>query len=297
MVIAIQIPAWQAQPDVWLVVAALAAGYWIAIVRVGPRLVSPVQPIVTRLQVTSFSLGVLATWVAGDWPVHIVAEQMNYSVHMVQHLIFAMVAAPLLLLGTPAWMLRWILGAPSRRFAVVRSLARFVPALLIFNLVLILTHWPVVVNAGLESGLIHFTLHAILFVSSLVVWLPVLSPLPEIPRLAPPTRMLYLFAQSVLPVVPASFLAYGTTPLYRFYLDKPHLWGLSTLEDQQLAGLIMKIVAGVLLWLLITVIFFRWAGEDQKSSQQMNRKRELNRGLSNNQANRDVPAINAQGAL
>jgi len=265
--IAAPIPAWHAQPDVWLVVAALAIGYWVAVVRLGPRLVSPVEPIVTRLQVVSFALGVFAVWLASDWPVHAVAEQMNYSVHMVQHLIFSMVAAPLILLGTPAWLLRWILGAPSRRFVAVRWLARFVPALIIFNLVLVLTHWPAIVNAGLGSEGIHFGLHAILFLSSLIVWLPVFSPLPEIPRLGDPLRLLYLFAQSVLPIVPASFLTYGATPLYRFYVGQPHLWGISTIGDQQIAGLIMKIAAGILLWFLIAVLFFRWAADEQKPSQ------------------------------
>lgn len=265
--IAAPIPAWQAQPDVWLVVAALAIGYWVAVVRLGPRLVSPVEPIVTRLQVVSFSLGVFAVWLASDWPIHAVAEQMNYSVHMVQHLIFSMVAAPLILLGTPAWLLRWILGAPSRRFVVVRWLARFVPALIIFNLVLVITHWPAIVNAGLGSVWIHFGLHAILFLSSLIVWLPVFSPLPEIPRLGDPLRLLYLFAQSILPIVPASFLTYGATPLYRFYVGQPHLWGISTIGDQQIAGLIMKIAAGIILWFLIAVLFFRWAADEQKPSQ------------------------------
>jgi putative membrane protein len=90
------------------------------------------------------------------------------------------------------------------------------------------------------------------------------SPLPEIPRLAPPTRMVFLFLQSIVPTLPASFLTFGTTPLYRFYEKVPHLWGMSTLDDQQVAGLIMKIGAGLLLWMIIAVIFFRWAGEEDR---------------------------------
>ena len=82
----------------------------------------------------------------------------------------------------------------------------------------------------------HFWLHALLFVSSLIVWLPIVSPLPEIPRLQPVLRMLYLFAWSVVPTVPASFLTFGSTPLYKFYEHVPHLFGMSTLEDQQTRG-------------------------------------------------------------
>jgi putative membrane protein len=80
---------------------------------------------------------------------------------------------------------------------------------------------------------VHFGLHTLLFLSSLVVWLPVLSPLPEIPRLAPVLRMLYLFAWSVLPTIPASFLTFGSSPLYKFYEHVPHLFGMSTLRTSR----------------------------------------------------------------
>jgi putative membrane protein len=207
-----------------------------------------------------------------------------YSVHMVQHLLFSMVATPLLLLGTPAWLARWLLRPPSAAFRVVRRLARFLPALIVFNVVLVLTHWPLLVNESLQSGLLHFGVHALLFVASLIVWLPVVSPLPEIPRLAAPTRAVFLFLQSVVPTVPASFLTFGSAPLYKFYEGVPHLWGVSTLEDQQIAGLMMKIGAGLLLWMLIAVIFFRWAADEDSRNQPQRIRRELERELSELQA-------------
>lgn len=259
-----RIPGWEAQPDVWLFVAALATGYWIAVVRVGPRFVTPGRPLVTRLQLTCWALGVLTTWIAADWPVHAVAEQMNYSVHMLQHLLFAMVAAPLLLLGTPAWLARWVLAPPSRVFRAVRSLSRFLPALVVFSVVLALIHWPPIVNESLQSDLVHFTVHLVLFASSLLLWMPVLSPLPEIPRIAAPVRIGYLFLLSIVPTVPMSFMIFGAHPLYKFYEGRQHLWGLSTLEDQQVAGLIMQIGSGMLIWVLIAVFFFRWAADEER---------------------------------
>jgi putative membrane protein len=276
---AAQVPGWAPQPDVWLLVAGLAAGYWIAMVRLGPRFAAPGKPAATRLQVTCWVLGVLTVWLAADWPVHVVAERMNYSVHMVQHLLFAMVAAPLLLLGTPGWLARWVLRPPSLTFRAVRAVSRFLPALIVFNLVLVLTHWPWLVNESLRSGAVHFALHALLFLSSLIVWMPVLSPLPEIPRLAVPLRAVFLFLQSVVPTVPASFLTFGHAPLYKFYVGLPHIWGLSTLEDQQMAGLIMKIGAGMLLWALIAVLFFRWAADEERK-QRPRVQRELDQELA-----------------
>jgi putative membrane protein len=265
MLAAAQIPGWSPHPDVWLVVGLLAAAYAIALARLGPVHAPAGTPVVTRRQVTCFSLGLLATWIASDWPIHDVAEQMNYSVHMVQHLTISMVATPLLLLGMPAWLVRWAIHPPAV-FRVVRVLTRFLPALLVYNAVLVFTHWPAVVDASLGSGLVHFGLHTVLFVSSLIVWMPVLSPLPELPRLAPIMQMLYLFTWSVVPTVPASFLTFGSSPLYPGYEGRPHLWGLSTLEDQQAAGLVMKIGAGLLLWGLIAVVFFRWAASEERAN-------------------------------
>jgi putative membrane protein len=230
--------------------------------------------------VLCFALGACTMWLAADWPIHDVAEGFNYSVHMVQHLLLSMVATPLLLLGTPAWLLRGILRPPSFAFRVVRVCARFLPALLVFNVVLVLTHWPAMVDFSLRHELAHFLVHALIFVSALIVWMPVLSPLPEIPRLAPPPRMIFLFLQSIVPTIPASFLTFGSSPLYKFYESAPHLWSLSTVDDQRLAGLIMKIGAGLLLWLLIATIFFRWAADEERRSVAGRGWRELDRELS-----------------
>ena len=270
-----RIPPWVPHPDVWLLVAAIASGYAIAVARIGHRYVAPGRSPVSRLQVTCFALGLATMWVAADWPIHDVAEHLMYSVHMLQHLMLTMVSAPLLLLGTPGWLVRYVLRPPSLAFRIIRTLCRFLPALMIFNVVLVFTHWPLIVNISLHSGINHFLLHTLLFISALIVWMPVVSPIPEIPRLAAPVRGAFLFLQSVVPTVPASFLTFGDTPLYKFYIGKPHLWGMTTLQDQQLAGLIMKIGGGTLLWALIAVVFFRWAADEDRRNQPQRGRREF----------------------
>ena len=276
---AAKIPGWHVHPDVWVLILAIVAGYVLLVRKVGPRYASPGAPAVSRRNLVCFALGIATIWLAADWPIHDIAEEQMYSVHMVQHLLLSMVATPLLLLGTPGWMARWILRPPSLAFRIVRRLARFLPALVVFNVVLVLTHWPALVNESLESHVVHFAVHVLIFGASLIVWLPVLSPLPEIPRLAAPTRAAYLFLQSIVPTVPASFITFGAKPLYKFYEHVPHLWGASTLEDQQVAGLIMKIGAGMLLWMLIAVVFFRWAAEEDRQNQPQRLRRELEREL------------------
>jgi putative membrane protein len=256
-------PSFHVHVDVVLVVGSIALGYYVLLQRVGPRSVAPGESPATRFQLTCFSMGMLAMFLASSWPIHDIAERSLYSVHMAQHLIYSLVVAPLLLLGTPAWMMRVILK-PRPLFATVRFLSRFLPALILFNLVLILSHWPAVVNATIENHSLHFVAHSVLMLSSLIVWMPVLSPLPEIPRLAPLNRMVFLFCQSIVPTVPASFLTFGTSPLYKSYEKLPHLWGLSTLQDQLIAGLIMKIAAGLLLWSAIAVVWFRWSAREER---------------------------------
>jgi putative membrane protein len=268
--------AWHAHPDVWLVVAVLFGGYFWALRRLGPRHTAPGQPVATRLQKICWVSGVATVLVASDWPVHDLSEKYLYSVHMTQHLLMTLVAPPLLLLGTPAWLARELLRPPAL-YRVVRKLARPFPALVLFNVLIVVTHWPAFVDATLGSEVLHFLTHAALFLSALAMWCPVTAPLPELRPLTPPAQMLYLFLQSVVPTVPASFLVFAETPIYRFYVDVPRLWGLSAGEDQRIAGLLMKIGGGLLLWMVIAVLFFKWHSAEEQNDRDARRWRELER--------------------
>lgn len=257
--------AWHPHPDVWLLVAVLGGGYVFALRRLGPRHVPAGVPAASRAQMATFAGGLLALWLAADWPVHDLGEDYLYSVHMTQHLLLTLVVPPLLLLGTPAWMARELLR-PPRLMAAVRRLARPLPALALFNALIVVTHWPDFVDLTLRSEAAHFAGHAAIFGAALVMWCPVVSPLPEMRLLSPPAKMLYLFLQSIVPTVPASFLVFAERPIYRFYETVPRLWGLSAGEDQRIGGLLMKLGGGALLWAIITVIFFRWHAEEESGA-------------------------------
>jgi putative membrane protein len=271
-------PAWAPHPEVWLLVAAIASGYAFAVKRHGPRLAPTGSAVVTRFQIATFSAGLLAVWVASDWPIHDLAERYFFWVHMVQHTTYAIIAAPLLLMGTPTWLARWLLS-PRWLLRSVRYMSRLIPATLIFNFVIIVTHIPAVVDASLHHALLHFGLHALILLSSLIVWMPLLSPLPEVPRLQPLARMLFLFLQSIVPTVPASFLTFGDHPLYKFYETVPRLWGISALDDMRFAGLIMKILVGFSLWITITIVFFRWHNAEDDGPPARHVSRDLDREL------------------
>ncbi len=257
------LPGWHPHVDVWVLVALLEGAYLLALRREGGRRPRGGERPARPSQVLAFTAGVATIWVASDWPVHDVAEGHLYSAHMVQHLLMMLVAAPLLLLGTPAWLARRLL-APHWLRTVVRAVSRPVPNLVQANAVLVLSHWPIVVEGTLRFHPLHFVAHAVLLVSALLLWMPVVSPAPDaVPRLAPPAQMLYLFLQTVVPTVPASFLTFGQTPLYPIYATFPRLWDISVISDQQVAGLIMKIGAGAFLWAVIITIFFRWYAREE----------------------------------
>src|SRR5437588_2447506 len=111
-------PAWHTLPDAWALLGAIELAYLLA-VRRGRA---------SRRQIMLFSCGVGVLLIASDWPVHDLAERYLYSAHMVQHMLMTFVAAPLLLLGTPAWLARRVLQR-TRLLLPVRFLGRPVPEL------------------------------------------------------------------------------------------------------------------------------------------------------------------------
>ena len=252
-----------AHPDVWLLIAVLLGGYFAALRYLGPKQVPPGREIVSKRQRTLYLLGVAALWVGADWPVHDLSEGYLFSVHMVQHTIFSFVAPPLLLMGMPQWLLRTLL-APRWLNRIVRRLTRPLVAFAIFNVVIAVTHWGTVVDASIRSGPVHLSLHTLLVTASLLMWWPVVAPLPEMSKLTAPGKMLYLFGQSILPTVPASFLTFATEPIYRAYEDFPRLWGIGVVTDQRMAGLFMKVGGGLLLWTIIAVMFFKWSSAQER---------------------------------
>jgi putative membrane protein len=252
-----------AHPDVWLMVILLTAGYLAALRYWGPKKAAPDEPIVTRKKKLLFFAGVAALWVGADWPMHELSEDYLFSMHMVQHTLFSLIAPPLLMMGTPKWLLRAIIGGP-RMTKVARVLTRPAVGLILFNAVIVVTHWPFLVDLSLTSEPAHFALHLVLFTSAAIMWWPVVDPLPELSRLSPPGKMLYLFLQSIVPTVPASFLTFSDGVIYKFYETVPRLWGIDVLTDQRMAGLMMKIGGGLLLWLAIAYLFFKWHAAEER---------------------------------
>jgi putative membrane protein len=250
-------------PEVGLVMAAAATAYWYALTRLGPRMAPPGQRVATKRQVWCFAAGLLTVFVASSWPVHDWAEQYLYSMHMAEHMLITLIGPPLLLLGVPGWLTRWILR-PRWAAGTVRVLARPLVAGFIFNAVIAIGHAPFYVNYTLYHHFWHFWAHLLLFTASMLMWFPVVNTLPEFPRMNRPIKMLYLFLQSVIPNVPVAFLAFASGVVYTYYSHVPRPFSIGVVSDQQLAGAVMKVGGTFLLWGVILVVFFRWSAEQER---------------------------------
>lgn len=258
---------WVPHPEVWLLVVGVIGLYvWAARV-IGPKVVPVGTPAVTRSQRRWFVFGILLLWGAADWPMHDIGEEYLYFVHMIQHTVLTLVMPPVMLMATPEWLARLVLGR-GRVDRLVHRFARPVPAALIFNSLALLLHWQFVVNTASTNGLFHYGVHTTVVTAAFLLWLPVCGPLPEL-RISVPAQMIYLFVTSLVPTVPGAWLIFAEGAVYSAYDIPQRMFGISVTTDQQIAGAIMKLGAGTYLWVVITVLFFTWSARNEEADRQV----------------------------
>ncbi len=250
----------QANPEVYVLVLFLIGAFVYSVRVLGPRAVAagrvPVGlPVATRTNVVSFVAAMAMLCAASTWPIHSIAEGYLYSAHMLQHMMLSYFMPPLVLLATPGWLLRVLLGE-GRGLRIVRALCKPIPAALMFNAVVMITHVPGLVNASADNPVLHYSLHLALVVTALAMWMPVLGPIEEW-RMGHGAKPIYLFLQSVIPTVPAGWLTFAEGTVYKHYNTPIRVWGLTPADDQQIAGAIMKLGGSVFMWAFVVFYFFK----------------------------------------
>lgn len=248
---------WRAFPGAWLFIGAIALAYGWAVRRLQPaRLAADDAPTSGR-EIALFAAGLGVLWLAVDWPLGLLAAGYLLSARTLQYLLFVLVAPPLLLLGLPRWLLRRLLRGRAA-FRAARALSRPLVPLLVYNAVLIAVHLPPTVEAVAGSQLAGFALDVAVIASGLVFWWPALARVPELRPMGYPARIGYLLLSVFLPTVPASFFTYARFPIYPLYELAPRVHGIEAVMDQQIAGLTMKVLGGLILFGTMSVMFFRW---------------------------------------
>ncbi len=253
--------SWQADPGVVAGLVVLGAVYtattlWRERLQPGAR----VEP----AKVASFGGALLVLVVALTGPIHDLSDYYLFSAHMVQHMLLVFAMPPLLLYGTPGWMLRPLLR-DAKLVQLARALTRPAGAFATFNVIIVAWHLPPLYNLAMEQHPFHILGHLLMMTGAVILWWPVLSPLDALPRAAYPIQMLYLFVVGLPMVMVAIFISMADSVLYSYYAAAPRVWPqLTPRADQHLGGLIMWIPGGMVFLAAISVVFFRWqsAGAD-----------------------------------
>ncbi|HET7274219.1 MAG TPA: cytochrome c oxidase assembly protein [Longimicrobiaceae bacterium] len=218
---------------------------------------------VSGRQLLLFTLGMLLMLVSLQGPLHELSDYFLFSAHMVQHLLIILMVPPLLLAGTPGWMLR-----PAIQWKAVRKVAAWltlpIVAFALNNAIFLGWHFPGPYDLMMRNHDVHVAMHLMIMAAGVIMWWPVMSPLPELPRIAPPLQMIYLFVLGIPMMVTAALITFSADPMYQWYVEAPRMSSLSALEDQRLGGAIMWVPGALVIWIAITAVYFRWSRSDRE---------------------------------
>ncbi len=252
---------WSLDPLAVAGIAIVGLAYRMAVRRVS--IAHPANPH-PRHRSWLFAAGLVAIGLALLSPIEAYEGQL-FSVHMVQHMLLELVAAPLLLAGapitlalrasSPAWRRRLLTVLHSR---VVHALSFPVLAWMLFAAVNWGWHFSVLYDQALENQLLHYVQHATFLGAALLFWWPVIGADPSPWRLPHPVRILYVFlAMPQNSFLGVALMSAGSV-LYPHYVTNARGWGPTPLEDQQLGGIIMWVGGDVAFLAAMAVVVVMW---------------------------------------
>jgi putative membrane protein len=193
----------------------------------------------------AFAGGLFVLLIALQSPIDVGGDRYLFSLHMLQHILLAMVVPPLLLLGLPH---EWL---SAERFRVSAFFANIT-----FNLVLAVWHLPFLYEATLLNELIHVLEHLTFLAAGVLFWWPIIAPAGT-RAMTTIGKIAYLALAGVPPTILGLAFILSPTVLYPFYAAAPRVTPLSPLADQVLAGLVMFGLGNLIYFGAISIIFFR----------------------------------------
>lgn len=278
------ITTWSGELLPWLGIATATVAYLVAV-----RIVNRQHP-ATRVpgwRIAAWLAGLAAIAVALVSAVDLYADSL-FSVHMVQHLLLAMVAPPLLALGAPATLalrvsspgIRRSLLLPILHSRLVRAVSWPPVAWSLFAVVMWITHFSPLFNAALENQLLHELEHAAYLVAGLLFWWPVVGADPMRWRLRPIARMVYLAAQMPFNTAVGLAIYFAPTVLYAHYATLDRTWGPDPFTDQQLAGIVMWGAGDTILLAALTLAIAAWLRAEERQTLRIEERATRREGAS-----------------
>lgn len=265
--------AWELRPDVLIVILTMSTLYVTGWRRL--RRQSAHHKLATRLRLTSYLSGMVIIAIALMSPIDRLGGQL-FFMHMIQHMLFMMLSAPLLWLAEPFPISLWGLP-PKARHAVgglfnsdstFRSvLARATSpgvAWLIFVTIYLGWHDPNLYNLALHHEWVHDIQHITFFGASLLYWWPIIGAAPHIHTRFPGWAKLPYLLGTVPPNMFVGIsIAFATDVRYTYYESIPRFWGLTVMQDQQLAGAIMWIPGSMMFIMAALVVLALLFGKEK----------------------------------
>lgn len=207
-------------------------------------------------RIACFAAGMVTLAVSLLSPVDTLGSEL-FSMHMVQHELMMLVAAPLIILGHPLVLYLWAFNPGARRRigqwtklgavkGTWRTLTMPLPAWLLHAIVLWGWHFPIMFQASLKSDAVHTVQHLSFLVSALLFWAALIG---TSARMRDGSAVLYILTTLIHTGMLGALLTFSSTAWYPVYAGRTEAWGLTLLEDQQLGGLIMWVPAGFVLLL------------------------------------------------
>jgi putative membrane protein len=197
-----------------------------------------------------------------------------FSIHMVQHILLTLVAAPLIALGapvtlalrvaTPAVRRRWLL--PLLHSRLLRIVSFPVVAWIGLAAVMWGTHFSALFDLALENRVVHDLEHALYLSAGLLFWWPAVGLDPSPWRLSHPVRALYVFLQMPQNTLLAVVILNTAMPLYQHYATLVRGWGPSPIVDQQLAAGIMWLSGDLLFIAALAAIMAGWMRHEDRQA-------------------------------
>lgn len=247
---------WQIEPVLLGLITTFAVAYYLSVGPLRGR-IAPGQPYPLKHALV-FGAGLLFLFVVEGSPLHDLAERYLLSAHMVQHLLLTYAVAPLLIFGTPTWLLRASLANPTM-LPIMRVALNPLTTFVTFALVMSVYHLPRVYDIALINTSLHHAVHVVILFASMMLWWPAMSPLKELPRPPYIVRLAYMFLAPVAQLPIFAGITFSPEPLYQVYANMPtRAFGLSVIEDQAIAGVIMKVFGVVAFGIPFIFTFFSW---------------------------------------
>ncbi|QED47409.1 cytochrome c oxidase assembly factor CtaG [Cytobacillus dafuensis] len=255
------------------------------------------EPLTIR-QGIYFSLGIIVLYIVKGSPIDLMGHLMFYA-HMIQMAILCLVIPQFFILGIPPWIWRSLLK--NNAFKKIFSfLTKPIIALILFNVIFSIYHIPIVFDYVKTDMYLHAGYTSLLFLMSIIFWWPLINEVEENKSFNGLKKVGYIFAGGALLLPACGLIIFADVPLYATYSD-PEAWSkslelcvpaatlsgltlsgpemfssLSVVYDQQLGGIIMKIIQEVVYGVALAKIFFSWYRKEQEEQKEIDKQYQIN---------------------